>query len=72
MTPPPQSETPPLEAPAARQIGRDDAQAGKPNSPLANETLYAACLDAPVGTKTHLLRAYNHGWHEYNAAASGE
>lgn len=61
-----------LDASAARQAGRDDAKAGKPNSPFANETLYAACVDAPVGSKTHLLRAYNQGWHEQNAAAGAE
>lgn len=67
----PRSETT-LDASAARQAGRDDAKAGKPNSPFTNETLLAACVDAPVGSKTHLLRAYNHGWHEQNAAAVAE
>lgn len=67
----PRSETT-LDVSAARQAGRDDAKAGKPNSPFANETLLAACVDAPVGSKTHLLRAYNQGWHEENAAAVAE
>lgn len=61
-----------LDVSAARQIGRDDAKVGKPNTPLSNDTLHAECVDAPVGNKTHLLRAYNQGWHEQNAAAVTE
>lgn len=61
-----------LDVSVARQIGRDDAKAGKPNCPLANDMLHAECVDAPVGTKTHLMRAYNQGWHEQNAAAADE
>lgn len=61
-----------LDASVARQIGRDDAKAGKPNNPFASDLIHAACVDAPVGSKTQLLRAYNRGWHEQNAAAVAE
>jgi hypothetical protein len=53
-----------LDEGTAEQLGRDDRQVGKANNPFANPALRAEYTAIAVGTKTHLLHAYNRGWHE--------
>jgi hypothetical protein len=50
----------------AEQLGRDDRKADKINIPFANPAICAKCHGAAVGTKTHLLRAYNRGRQQEN------
>lgn len=57
----------PLTEAQAEDLGREDRLAGKPNAPFANPVIESECSGAKVGTKTHLLRAYNHGWHSAHA-----
>jgi hypothetical protein len=50
----------------AEQLGQDDRKAEKFHGPFANRAIYAECDGAAVGTKTHLLRAYDRGWQQEN------
>lgn len=51
-----------MDAATAEQLGSQDRIEGKGNAPLANPAMITEFQDAPVGSKTNLLKAYNRGW----------
>ena len=47
----------------AEALGRQAVAQGKPNLPFTIPALAAEMEGAQPGEKTHLLRAFNRGWH---------
>lgn len=53
----------PMTEAQAEARGRLAVSQGRGNFPLADEALAAELADAQVGEKTHLMAAFNRGWH---------
>jgi len=52
----------------AQQLGREAFEAGQINSPFASAAMMAELEGAAVGSKTHLMKAFNQGWTAANLA----
>ncbi len=56
----------------AEELGRQARRDERGNVPLAEPLIYSEVENSQVGEKTHLMHAFNRGWHAENAAAADE
>ncbi|ORW08066.1 MULTISPECIES: hypothetical protein [Mycolicibacter] len=56
----------------AEELGRQARRDERGNVPVADPLIYAEVENSQVGEKTHLMHAFNRGWHAENAAAADE